>query len=247
MSVSGPIGRTPRQVAGPGVDDADEDTVDAEGAVAVDDLPPDRDRAPEPDPVTEPEGTTDPEAVGEPDPAPDLEPVADVGPDEDPERDPVVAPDAEPEPELQLDPEPDPEPGLDAEPEPDPEARLDTELVPEPEVELVPEADLEPDPELEPEPVGAVAAAPGDGFMGDTRELRRRWEHVQASFVDDPRLAVEQADEMVSVAVAALQAQVEQRREDLAETWRAGQQASTDALLDAFQRYRDLFDGVLST
>ena len=52
---------------------------------------------------------------------------------------------------------------------------------------------------------------------------------------------------MVSTAVAALQARVEQRREDLAETWRAGERPSTDALLAAFQRYRDLFDGVLST
>ncbi len=52
---------------------------------------------------------------------------------------------------------------------------------------------------------------------------------------------------MVSAAVAALQAHIEQRREDLAETWRDGEPASTDTLLTAFQRYRDLFDGVLST
>jgi hypothetical protein len=263
VSVSGPIGRTPRQVAGPGVDDADEDTVDAEGAVAVDDVPPDRDRAPEPDPVTEPEGATDPDVVAVPDP----------GPDDDPDREPVVAADADPEPLLDTEPAPDPETrldtdaepdpvtGLDPEPAPDPEPALvaepapdpdpsldtepepDTEFEPEPEPEPDTEFDTEPEPEPEPEPVGAVPSAPGDGFMGE----RRRWEHVQASFVDDPRRAVEQADEMVSVAVAALQAQVEQRREDLAETWRAGQQASTDALLDAFQRYRDLFDGVLST
>ena len=83
--------------------------------------------------------------------------------------------------------------------------------------------------------------------MGETSELRRRWEVVQASFVDDPRRAVEEADEMVSVAVAALQAHIEQRREDLAETWRGGEHGSTDALLAAFQRYRDMFDGVLST
>ena len=83
--------------------------------------------------------------------------------------------------------------------------------------------------------------------MVEPDELRRRWESVQASFVDDPRRAVEQADGMVSAAVAALQAHIEQRREDLAETWRDGEQASTDTLLTAFQRYRDLFDGVLST
>ncbi len=120
---------------------------------------------------------------------------------------------------------------------------------PDPEVEPAPSADA--DPEVEPEPEAATDADPevelGPGFMGETSELHRRWEGVQASFVDDPRRAVEQADEMVSVAVAALQAHIEQRREDLAETWRGEQQASTDALLTAFQCYRELFEGVLST
>ncbi len=119
----------------------------------------------------------------------------------------------------------------------------------------------DPEPEPEPEPVTAGtprSSRAGDGtdpeleltpagFMVEPSELRRRWEAVQASFVDDPRRAVEQADGMVSAAVAALQAHIEQRREDLAETWRGGEQASTDTLLTAFQRYRDLFDGVLST
>lgn len=120
---------------------------------------------------------------------------------------------------------------------------------PDPEVEPAPSADA--DPEVEPEPEAATDADPevelGPGFMGETSELHRRWEGVQASFVDDPRRAVEQADEMVSAAVAALQAHIEQRREDLAETWRGEQQASTDALLTAFQCYRELFEGVLST
>ena len=118
---------------------------------------------------------------------------------------------------------------------------------PDPEVEPAPSADA--DPEVEPEPTGDVdpEVELGPGFMGETSELHRRWEGVQASFVDDPRRAVEQADEMVSAAVAALQAHIEQRREDLAETWRGEQQASTDALLTAFQCYRELFEGVLST
>jgi hypothetical protein len=158
----GPIGRTPRQVAGPTVEPEREDDA---GESSVVDL---RER---------------------------------------PESDP--------------DPEVEPEPSADADPEVEPE----------------PEAATDPEPEVE----------PGPGFMGETSELHRRWEGVQASFVDDPRRAVEQADEMVSAAVAALQAHIEQRREDLAETWRGEQQASTDALLTAFQCYRELFEGVLST
>ena len=112
------------------------------------------------------------------------------------------------------------------------------------------EPDLDPEVEPDTEPVAAIELDPDltpAGFMVEPDELRRRWESVQASFVDDPRRAVEQADGIVSAAVAALQAHIEQRREDLAETWRDGEQASTDTLLTAFQRYRDLFDGVLST
>jgi hypothetical protein len=170
----GPIGRTPRQVAGPTVDPEREDDA---GESSVVDL---RER---------------------------------------PESDP--------------DPEVEPAPSADAEPEVEPEPTGDVD----PEVEPEPEAATDPEPEVE----------PGPGFMGETSELHRRWDAVQASFVDDPRRAVEQADEMVSVAVAALQAHIEQRREDLAETWRGEQQASTDALLTAFQCYRDLFEVVLST
>jgi hypothetical protein len=196
----GPVGRTPRQVAGPTVDPEREDDA---GESSVVDL---RER---------PESDPDPEV--EPAPSADAEP------------------DVEPEPTGDVDPEvePEPEAAADAEPEVEPEPTGDVD----PEVEPEPEAATDPEPEVE----------PGPGFMGETSELHRRWDAVQASFVDDPRRAVEQADEMVSVAVAALQAHIEQRREDLAETWRGEQQASTDALLTAFQCYRDLFEVVLST
>ena len=147
-----------------------------------------------------------------------------------------------------LDPDPDVEPTPTApEFDPDPDAEVESEPVAR-------EPQLDPDPvaEFEPatEPVAATDLDPEvtpAGFMIEPDELRRRWEAVQASFVDDPRGAVEQADGMVSAAVAALQARIEQRREDLAETWRDGEQVSTDTLLRTFQRYRDLFDGVLST
>jgi hypothetical protein len=182
----GPIGRTPRQVAGPTVEPEREDDAGESSVVDLRERP-----ESDPDPDVEPEPTGD------------------------------VDTDVEPEPSADADPEVEREPTGDVDPEVEPEREAATD--PELEVEL------------------------GPGFMGETSELHRRWEGVQASFVDDPRRAVEHADEMVSVAVAALQAHIEQRREDLAETWRGEQQASTDALLTAFQSYRELFEGVLST
>jgi hypothetical protein len=165
-----------------------------------------------------PAGGSDPDPVAEPASVQDPDPVAEPASASDPDPDPM------PEPSVQ-DPDPAAEPASVS--EPDPEA----------------EPALEPVPAAEPE---SRAGRP-DQFMGDTGELRERWEAVQASFVDDPQRAVERADEMVSLAVAALQAHVEQRREDLAETWRGGGQASTDTLRTAFQSYRELFEGVLST
>ena len=136
-------------------------------------------------------------------------------------------------------------------PAPDPERDIDEDPVflDDHTTEVAEAPVLTPDEGALDEPTGDAVAPPDldNGFMGDTGDLRGRWEAVQASFVDDPRHTVAQADEMVSVAVAALQARVEQQREDLAETWRTGEQPSTDDLLVAFQRYRDLFDGVLST
>jgi hypothetical protein len=196
----GPIGRTPRQVAGPTVDPEREDDAGESSVVDLRERP-----ESDPDPEVEPAPSADAESDVEPEPTGDVDPEV----------------------------EPEPEAATDAEPEVEPEPTGDVD----PEVEPEPEAATDPEPEVE----------PGPGFMGETSELHRRWDAVQASFVDDPRRAVEQADEMVSVAVAALQAHIEQRREDLAETWRGEQQASTDALLTAFQCYRDLFEVVLST
>jgi hypothetical protein len=196
-----PIGRTPRQVAGPEVEPEREDDAGDSPAVDLRERP-----GSDPDPEVEPEPTGDADREVEPEPTGDADR------------------EVEPEPTGDADREVEPEPA--AEPEP-----VGFELA----------SAMDPDPEIGPDD------GFDDGFMGETDELRRRWEAVQAGFVDDPRRTVEQADEMVSAAVAALQAHIEQRREDLAETWRDGAQASTDALLAAFQRYRELFEGVLST
>ena len=82
----------------------------------------------------------------------------------------------------------------------------------------------------------------------DLPSLRDRRDDIEALVRDFVgRHATGRALRFHPAAVAALQAHIEQRREDLAETGRDGAQASTDALLAAFQRYRELFEGVLST
>jgi hypothetical protein len=230
-----PIGRTPRQVAGPGVEAEREEDAGPPPVLDVGERPtsgseiepaegPDTEAAVEP-------AQDAPHADAELDAASDPDPAAEVAPDTDPGWD--AGPDADRDPAAEVAPDTDPgwDAGSDADRDPAAEVAPDTD----------PGWDAGPDADRDPE------IGPGDGFMGETDELRRRWEAAQAGFVDDPHRAVEQADEMVSAAVAALQAHIEQRREDLAETWRGGAPASTDALLEAFQRYRELFEDVLST
>ena len=243
MSATGPIGRTPRQVAGPGVGDPEPDAdagANAEPAPgrSVFDTTPEGEEvvASEPGPVVE----------IEPDPDPDL------GEAPAPEPDQLVATEPVPGPAGAGEPAHDDAPHtVETVPAPDPERDIDEDPVflDDHTTEVAEGPVLTPEEGALDEPTGDAADPPDldSRFMGDTGDLRDRWEAVQASFVDDPRDAVAQADEMVSAAVAALQARVEQQREDLAETWRSGEQPSTDDLLVAFQRYRDLFDGVLST
>ena len=101
------------------------------------------------------------------------------------------------------------------------------------------------------EPAAGRGAAGSDGepYLSPVQvaDLQRRWGAVQAGFVDDPRRAVEGADDIVAEVVGALQAAIDDRRRELAEPWRDHADASTDALLVAFQSYRSVFERVLSS
>jgi hypothetical protein len=82
-------------------------------------------------------------------------------------------------------------------------------------------------------------------LVSDPESLRRRWESVQVGFVDDPRQAVDDADDLVSSVIEDLADGFRQRRQRLESRWSTGGDASTDDLRDSFQRYRDFFDRLL--
>jgi hypothetical protein len=125
-----------------------------------------------------------------------------------------------------LDTEPEPvepsaeEPELEATPEPVPAARADTE----------PEPDADPEPEPEPEPVAAEPAPVTEepepvAGAGPAEGWDRRWDDVQATFVDDPRSAVNGAAALLSEALAEA----------------TPTDAGTEDLRVAFRRYRAAF------
>jgi hypothetical protein len=79
-----------------------------------------------------------------------------------------------------------------------------------------------------------------------SESFRRRWAVIQAEFVDRPRESVEQADRLVLEVVDELQTSFTTARERLESQWSGGDEASTEDLRLALQRYRSFFDRLLA-
>jgi hypothetical protein len=79
-----------------------------------------------------------------------------------------------------------------------------------------------------------------------TEDLRSRWTIIQASFVDEPRKAVQEADALLSAAIKQIEESFTDQRSQLEKQWSQGSEASTEDLRLALQRYRTFFDKLLS-
>jgi hypothetical protein len=79
-----------------------------------------------------------------------------------------------------------------------------------------------------------------------SQRFTSHWEEIQASFVDQPRQAVEQADALVADLMQRLAASFSNERERLEGHWDRGDDVSTEDLRVALTRYRSFFDRLLS-
>ena len=77
-------------------------------------------------------------------------------------------------------------------------------------------------------------------------DMRTRWEAIQTGFVDDPRISVQQADELVAAAIKKLAESFAGERRKLEEEWSKGNDVSTENLRQALRRYRAFFHRLLS-
>lgn len=77
-------------------------------------------------------------------------------------------------------------------------------------------------------------------------QMRTRWESIQAEFVDDPRVSVQQADELVASAIKKLAETFADERSRLEQQWSRGNDVSTEDLRQALRRYREFFQRLLS-
>lgn len=77
-------------------------------------------------------------------------------------------------------------------------------------------------------------------------DLRKRWEQIQTGFVDEPRRAVEEADQLVASAMTRLAEVFASERSQLEGQWDRGDDVSTEDLRVALRRYRSFFERLLS-
>ena len=84
-------------------------------------------------------------------------------------------------------------------------------------------------------------------FAGDVeRDFRTRWRDIQSSFVDEPRPAVEKADQLVAELMQRLAQSFSEQRKKLENQWEASEKISTEELRVALTRYRSFFERLLS-
>lgn len=83
-------------------------------------------------------------------------------------------------------------------------------------------------------------------LQGDLQQLRTRWDRVQASFVDDPRRAVQEADTLVASVVKRIAEQFAEQRTKLEGEASRGDDATTEELRRSLRQYRAFFERLLS-
>jgi len=77
-------------------------------------------------------------------------------------------------------------------------------------------------------------------------DLRSRWDRVQTTFVDEPRGAVHQADELVKTAIERLATSFTEARDKLESQWARGNDVNTEDLRLALRQYREFFHRLLA-
>ncbi|WP_245192047.1 hypothetical protein [Amycolatopsis azurea] len=78
----------------------------------------------------------------------------------------------------------------------------------------------------------------------DVERFRGSWQGIQTEFVDDPRRAVKEADELVAAVIQNLAATFAEHKKELESAWSQGEPATEDLRI-ALRRYRSFFNQLL--
>ena len=77
-------------------------------------------------------------------------------------------------------------------------------------------------------------------------DFRSKWDQIQIGFVDEPKKAVQDADNLVAQTMKRLAEIFSDERKKMEETWSRGGDVGTEDLRVALQRYRSFFNRLLS-
>ena len=80
----------------------------------------------------------------------------------------------------------------------------------------------------------------------DANDFRSRWQEIQTGFVDEPRRAVAQADELVAEIMQNLAKSFSDQRSRLESVWEHSDKVSTEDLRVALRSYRSFLERLLS-
>jgi len=93
----------------------------------------------------------------------------------------------------------------------------------------------------------AIEEAPAALFANeDASGYRTRWSGIQTGFVDEPRKAVEEADNLVAEVMKRLAEVFSDERRQLESQWEHADKISTEDLRLAMRRYRSFFERLLA-
>ncbi|MEU4534259.1 hypothetical protein AB0G15_05245 [Streptosporangium sp. NPDC023825] len=95
-------------------------------------------------------------------------------------------------------------------------------------------------------PATTEPATAGALFDQDADDVRRRWQEVQAGFVDDPRDAVERADSLLDEVTSSLRNALETRATELQGRWKNTEKNDTEDLRTALRDYRATLEQLLN-
>ncbi|MBT2225012.1 hypothetical protein [Nonomuraea sp. NEAU-A123] len=101
---------------------------------------------------------------------------------------------------------------------------------------------------VEPEPARAHAVPPQSPalFDQDLDQAHTRWRDLQATFVDDPREAMERADGLVEEIVITLTGSLTTRTSELRDRWKNADQSDTEQLRLALRDYKAMLEQLLA-
>ena len=80
----------------------------------------------------------------------------------------------------------------------------------------------------------------------ETKDLQSRWNEIQVAFVDEPRSAVERANNLVSETTKRLIDSFASGRQRIEGEWNSSGEVSTETLRLTLQHYRSFFNRLLT-